>query len=253
MSRVFVIAECGSCWRFGDQLVSARRMIRLAKDCDADAAKFQWTSDAAAMAKRRELPNAEEMYRRYVHFPSDWLPELKAMCDNAGIEFMCTVYLPQDIPTIAPLVKRFKVSAFESEWKSFVFAHQNPYQETIVSSNPGKPAWYGKEFKSLYCISEYPCSILQLGLSALSEEYWNPMNGFLLIERKYNGLSDHTTSVISGAVAVGAGATIIEKHVRLGDTPEDCPDYGHSLQLDCECGKCFPDYVANIREAEVMM
>jgi N-acetylneuraminate synthase/N,N'-diacetyllegionaminate synthase len=74
------------------------------------------------------------------------------------------------------------------------------------------------------------------------------------------GLSDHTTSTLTGALAVAAGATIVEKHIRLHDTSQDCPDYPHSLCANEWSGpvgdvslhhfNTFKQYVSNIREAE---
>src|SRR3972149_1194718 len=106
--RTLVIAECGSSWHFGlDPIGNAKCMIQAAKDCGADAVKFQYCSDAAAMAKRRGLPDAEAMYRRYLQYPVEYLRHFKTHADSVGIEFMCTVYLPQDITVVESLVKRF--------------------------------------------------------------------------------------------------------------------------------------------------
>lgn len=241
--KTFIIAEAACTWLHGG-LEAAYRSIRAAKDCGADAWKTQWTSDPVAMHKRRGIEG--DHYKRLA-WPKEWLEVLKGKCDEVGIEFMVTCYLQQDIPTITPLVKRFKVSAFESQDAGFIAKHMAPpwkHDELIISLNPGKAVPMHLDapscVKKLHCISLYPTQLEQL---------------FLRDALLLDGLSDHTTSVLAGAVAVGAGATILEKHVKLSDTPTDDPDYGHSLVLDDALGDApwFGDYVANVREAEKML
>ena len=255
VERTFVIAECGSSWNFGlDPIGNAYRMIEAAKACDASAVKFQFTSDATAMAKRRGLgADAEAMYRRYLQYPVEYLHKFKAKCDEVGLEFMTTVFLIEDIPTIAPLVSRFKISAFEAKWVEFVVAHEPYEKDVIISRNPFTRVEYWLAVKhnmtieTIHCISKYPTPIEELGLHWIRDE-------------ELYGLSDHSTSVLTGALAVAAGGRIVEKHVRLSDTPKDNPDYGHSLVvnfLDARYSlnqdRCFKEYVKNIRETERAM
>jgi len=238
MAHTFVIAECGSC--HDNSFLKALRLIDAAENCGADAAKFQYWSHPGKLAARRNLgPEAKAIYERY-QLPKSWIPELKNYCDEAGIEFMCTVYLTEDIEVVAPYVARFKISAYESQWSAFVKAHFEgdvAKRETIISIND--PAnTQGKYVNGLerylYCVSKYPCPSEDLHL-------WE-------MEAICDGLSDHTISPLTGALAVAAGAKIIEKHHRLGDTHPSNPDYPHSLITSD-----FMTYVDNIREAERAM
>lgn len=256
MSKTFIIAEAACTWLHGG-LEAAFRSIRAAKECGADAWKTQWTSDPESMAMRRGV--ARDKYTR-LGWAQDALPKLKEECERVGIEFMCTVFTPKDIPLIAPYVSRFKVSAFESKDEEFVQAHYYLSKETIVSTNdpqnyspPGmKLPGSARGVRVLHCVSKYPTPLDEAMIG------WCAYEGI-------DGLSDHTTSTLTGAVAVGAGARIIEKHVRLSDTPSSDPDYGHSLLLDCGsmdaqgdwgcdgCTQGFHRYVELIREAERML
>jgi len=231
MTHTFVIAECGSC--HDNSFTKALRLIDAAKDCGADAAKFQYWSHPGKLAARRKLgPEAKAIYERY-QLPKSWIPELKNYCDEAGIEFMCTVYLTEDIEVVAPYVARFKISAYESEWKAFVAAHPTDKQ-VIVSHNIGQIWKRESHISDLYCVSKYPCKIEDLHL-------WE-------MQTIYKGLSDHTTSTNTGGWAVCCGGEIVEKHHRLGDTHPSNPDYPHSLITSD-----FMTYVQNIREAERAM
>ena len=238
MTHTLVIAELGSSWRFGDDhLSNAYKLIDAVKACGADVAKFQWTSDPIAMAQRRGMPDAAKMYEKYLWYTVEWLHKLKGHCDKVGIEFMVTCYLEGDIIWIAPLVKRFKVSAFEAEWEEFLHAHPKGCN-MIVSLNPGKhipPLKTNVQLDVLHCVSEYPTPLEHLGLerAELGRDWWK------------SGLSDHTTSTLTGALAVAAGASIVEVHCRLDDTPSDNPDYPHSRNPTD-----LKTYIDNIRIAE---
>lgn len=253
MSSTFIIAEAGSS-HDGD-IEKAYRLIEAAKECGSDAVKFQMCSDPAKMAKRRNAPEAEAMYRKYILPVVEWLPKLKAKCDEVGIEFMCTAYIPEDIHTIAPLVKRFKISAFESTWKQFIEHHMPYHKPTIISCNEAyKTDFPDTEVITLYCVSKYPCPLEDVHLD---ENLWSNYKGRW---RRHDGFSDHTGNILTGAVAVGVGARYIEAHIKLHDTPENNPDFPHSLiacteriHADQSAEFGFRQYVENVRQAERML
>jgi sialic acid synthase SpsE len=236
--HTFVIAEAGSSHH--NSLKSAHNLIEAAKEAGADAVKYQYWSSSKALAERRNTPIAEPVYAKY-KLPIGWLEILSDHCKRAGLEFMCSTFLIQDIAVVAPYVDRFKVSAFESGWGDFIYAHEEYRREVIVSVNPGNKICYGSNpyttanYKRLHCISHYPTKLADLGLSRIKTE-------------ELDGFSDHSGNVIAGAMAVGQGAKIIEAHIRLDETPKDNPDYGHSLTpFD------FWLYVKHVREAEQML
>jgi N-acetylneuraminate synthase len=239
VTRTFVIAEIGSC--HDGSLDKAYRLVEAAKDCGANAAKFQYWSSAERLAERRNAAEYLPIYLKY-QMPRDWLEKLKKRCDSVGVEFMCTSYLPEDIATVEPYVKRFKIASFESGDSEFVLAHLPFHKEIIASVSGGGPM--PVTGKRLLCVSAYPCPLDQLELSRILQ--WDERGS------DYDGLSDHTTSVLTGALAVAAGAEIVEKHVRLVRTDDRNPDYEHSLPCD-EDVFVFHDYVENIREAEKAM
>jgi N,N'-diacetyllegionaminate synthase len=89
------------------------------------------------------------------------------------------------------------------------------------------------------CTSIYPAPIESLNLSAIG---W--------LAQRYDvpaGFSDHSKGTAAAAIAVAAGATMIEKHFTLDP---DRPGYDHVLSLD---PKGLAEMVTQIREAEVMM
>ena len=87
----------------------------------------------------------------------------------------------------------------------------------------------------LYCVSSYPAPNHQMNLA-------------LLRGGQYVGLSDHSRHVQTGALAVAAGAQVIETHVRCEGQDPLLPDYPHAFEPEE-----FASYVALIRDAEVLM
>lgn len=274
MSPVFIIAECGSNWRFAHihshpapsdckcELQNAYRMIRAAKSCGSDGVKFQFTTNGAAMADRRGMSvEAGEAYSRWLTFPHDWLPLLADECHRVGVLFGCTVFLPSDVGVVHRHVDFVKVSAFEAndkelrkEWRAHRVARRMFVSVGEVTS--GKHCYDDFEAKMLHCVSKYPTPIEELGLMKLRPQEDSIMGLYIPFE----GISDHSANVLTGAVAVGSGVCeVIESHVRLHDTPRECPDYGHStVMYDNDFQPRFDMpwyklYVENIRTAERMM
>ena len=66
--------------------------------------------------------------------------------------------------------------------------------------------------------------------------------------KQCDGLSDHSRHRWMGALAVAAGAEIIEAHLRLDDTDPENPDFATAF-TPAE----FADYVRNIRFAEAAL
>lgn len=247
--KTFIIAEAGSTWN--PEPYGMYRLIDIAKDCGADACKFQWTSSAKRLAERRHAPELAEPYK-ILEWPASWHHTLKQRCDTVGLEYMCTVYLPEDVPVIASYVRRFKIASLEAMDRELILACR-PFRKPIIISTG---IFTGAEVSSLVphlysgdtlmqCVSAYPCPIDQANLGVIHvlhgiDLYSGP--GLNL------GFSDHTAHVLTGALAVAAGAEVIEVHFRLDFTPPENPDYGHSLtpsQLKV--------YVENVRFAEKMM
>lgn len=258
--RVFVIAEAGSChdgeYRLADQLVHA------ASAAGADAVKFQYWSSARRMAARRNAPDYKAIYERYA-MPESWLARLARAAESEGIEFMCSTYLPEDVDTVAPLVKRLKVASFESADIVHLVAHRKAMaagKHVIVSLGLGHDGQFamrwlmaGNEFGSnmhltggtvsfLHCVSAYPVDASQLRLHWLRRCECSGRHQIRL-----DGLSDHTapSQLLTGALAVAAGASIIERHLKLDATDRRNPDAPHAQNQ-----RQFEAYVKNIRLAE---
>jgi N-acetylneuraminate synthase/N,N'-diacetyllegionaminate synthase len=97
---------------------------------------------------------------------------------------------------------------------------------------------WGSAFALLHCISAYPTPNELANLCWIGE-----------LGHRFEcaaGYSDHTTDIFSGALAVAAGACIIEKHLTY-DRAARGPD--HAASADPHQ---FERYVKRIREVEVL-
>lgn len=234
-------------------LGNALRLVDLAADIGADAVKFQWLSSAVRLCDRRRAPEYLAAYSLLV-FPEDRLARLAVHAAVRGIAFMCTAYLPEDVPVVARYVDRFKVSSFEVLDASFVALHAAWPKPLVISAGmgadvrPSVAAWcreYGPRpvprVDVLHCVSAYPAPDDQLNLIALRPNSYS-------LRSAPTGFSDHAVGVWSGAVAVAAGARVLEFHVRLTLTSPTNADYAVSRSPhDAR------EYVQNVRLVERML
>jgi sialic acid synthase SpsE len=261
-NRTLVIGEIAAC-HDGD-LQRALDLVVLCADIGCDAAKTQYCSDPAKLVARRHAPEYLDSYR-LLNFPLAWHAALAATCEAHGIEYMCTTYLAEDIPVVAPYVKRFKIASFESMDRAFFDAHLpwlNVFAEvprtdgvrrTVIVSvglmdstaADEASAWIWNADAVLLCTSSYPCPIKEVQLGAITHSHCEGPDTWPF---GFDGLSDHTRHPLTGALAVAAGASIIEFHLRLDDTDPRNADYAVARTPDEARA-----YVENIRTAEVMM
>lgn len=247
--RVKIIAELGSC--HDRNFATAERMVMDAAEGGADYVKLQYWSSAQRLAERRQSgPGYQAIYEMY-QIERGWLERLARTAEIADVGFLCTAYLPEDIPVVEPYVDHFKVASFEAGDLAFIAAHypycqQNRDRWLIVSTglqsdNALRRLLIERDrrnnevaLKLLHCVSAYPCPPAALHLRQIRTMY-------------FDGFSDHAAAgwIASGAVAVALGARILEVHVRPVTMDEQNPDAPHAL-----APSQFRRYVEHVRLAE---
>jgi N,N'-diacetyllegionaminate synthase len=245
MGDTFIIAELGSLAE-GRQDVMLRQ-INAAADAGCDAVKAQWVSNPARLVARRHAKDYAGAYE-HIAYPLAWLGVMREHAKARGMEFGCSCYLPEDAATIAPFVDWIKLASFEAADRRLLEAALVTGREVIVSlgmgadvptvSMPLLPAatWLGK-IRLLHCVSAYPAPVEACNLRLLQTQA--PI---------FDGFSDHTANVLTGAFAVCAGASVIEFHLRLDDSNPSDPDYSCALSPSQAA-----EYVRLIRLAEMAM
>ena len=239
--RVFVIAEAGT--TPGGKLETMRRMIGAGAKAGADAVKFQWCSNPEKLCQRRNAPEYLETYRLLAFDPA-WHLALWRECEEQGVKYMATGYLPEDIRTLALFVHAFKVASFEACDRAFIRRHYLYDRPVFISTgmcDESELAWLlsqrkrHPQVKLLHCVTAYPAPTNELNLAAIRQ-------------CGLDGYSDHSGRPSTGALAVAAGARIIEVHFRSQDADPIHPDFPHSLD-EGQLG----EYIASIRDVEEML
>lgn len=242
--HTFVIAEAGSNWKadkYDDDLKRAKQLIDVAVESGADAVKFQTfrsnTVYAQSAGKSKYLSengvdqNINDIFD-HLSMPYEMIPELADYCKKKNILFMSSPFSIQDAKQIDPYVELHKVASYEinhvrlleylakTRKPIIISTGASTYQEIDFAIDLLKKSGNG-EIALLQCTAKYPAPLNSLNLLAIQK-----------IKTKYNvpvGLSDHSIDPVVGPLlAIGLGATIIEKHFTL-DNSFSGPDHKFAL------------------------
>lgn len=250
MISTFVIAEAGA--NHNRNFNQALKLIDVAVEAGANACKFQTYSSETLYAKNvpdfAGYKNINQLIKD-IELPREWQKDLKQYCDEKGIEFMSTPFDEKAVDELVTLgVKRLKIAGFESTDFRFVEMVASSKLPLVISLGIGfKMNWLGKIFEIankygndltlMHCNNAYPTPMKDAGLGMVKA---------LSLDSKYKtGFSDHTTSTLTPALAVVAGATVIEKHFTLS---RHLPGPDHPFALEPNELK---EMVENIKQAEL--
>lgn len=258
--RTFVIAEAGV--NHDGDVSAAKSLIDAAVAAGADAVKFQaFSADrlvtrtaAACTYQQQHDPHAQtqhEMLRR-LELAEGQFAALQQHAARAGILFMATPFSIDDLKMLLGLgVPAIKLASSDLVNVPLLRAAAASGPPMIVST--GAAEWHeidnavalirrsgaGDRLVLLHCVSAYPTPPSRANLraiEALARRYLVPA-----------GYSDHTAETHTGALAIAAGATVLEKHLTL-DRRRPGPDHSFSLEPGA-----FAEYVRAVREAETML
>ncbi len=250
----FIIAEAGV--NHNGKLSFAYKLIQSAKECGADAIKFQTFKTESLVLK--EAPQAEyqkrsvkgksqfEMLKELELSFSDF-EKIKERCDKVGITFLSTPFDVESAMFLGKLdVDAFKIGSGDFNNILLVeevikfgkpvilstgMADENEVKK-VVSFLRNKEF---NDFALLHCVSSYPAPYDEINLKAMEVlKKYCPIVGF----------SDHTKGIHIPVAAVAMGAKIVEKHFTL-DRRLKGPDHKSSL-----VPKEFKEMVKQIREVE---
>jgi N,N'-diacetyllegionaminate synthase len=256
-SHVYVIAEAGSNWKIGsyeEDLNQAKKLIEIAKNSGADAVKFQtyrsntiYVPNAGSADYLKNEKTINEVFDD-CSMPYEMLHELSKYSQKKGICFMSTAFSVNDASQIDPYVSIHKVASYEINHIRLLEFLAKTRKPIIISTGASTIEEIDfaleiiqKEHNNialLQCTASYPADIESLNLSVIPN-----------LKEKYNlpvGLSDHSIDpVLAPLIAVGLGATIIEKHFTSDKTLPG-PDHYFALNPDG-----LSSMIKTIRHAEI--
>ncbi len=253
----FVIAEIGV--NHDGSLKRALDLVQIAAGSGADAVKLQIfhadvlmhasTDMASYQQQQCDDASAVAMLRRY-ELSEDEITTVVEAIRAADMVPIATPFSPHDINIIEALdLPAIKIASPDAvNWPLLREASHlhRPMLISVGAATLDEIAttvnWlsgWNASAALLHCISSYPTSPDQANLcwiAELAEMFDLPV-----------GYSDHTTEELSGALAVAAGATVVEKHLTYDRTASG-PDHAASADPTQ-----FASYVRQIRLAHCML
>jgi sialic acid synthase SpsE len=254
--RAMVIAEIGV--NHDGSVDRAIELVHAAARAGADAVKLQCFradrlmhafSSFADYQKRSILDESPiDMLRRY-ELEEGELRRIVMEIRRMNLTPLATPFSPEDVETIKSLgLPLIKIASPDIVNWPLLHDAARTGLPLIISTGAANlneitssVAWlrgWNARFALLHCISSYPTPIEQTNLCWIDE-----------LQHRFGvpvGFSDHTTETISGALAVAAGAVILEKHLTYNRNATG-PDHAASLDADA-----FADYVRMVRVASEM-
>jgi len=249
----FIIAEIGV--NHDGSLCRALELVADAKSAGADAVKLQIFRAASLMHSSASFasyqkahcpaPTPIDMLQRY-ELPADAIHKVVAAIRSAGLMPLATPFSPSDIDTLAALdLAAIKIASPDLINYPLILRACSLDKPLLISTGAATLdevaatvdylRTLAAPFALLHCISSYPTPPTDANLCWIRE---------LSVFGVPVGFSDHTTDDLTGAIAVGGGACIIEKHLTY-DRSAPGPD--HSASAD---PSQFARYVRAIRLAD---
>lgn len=221
-NKTYIIFEVASTHE--NDWETAKNYIAQAADAGADAVKFQLFTADGLLAPVTKAFEETYKYFKKAETPREWFPKLKQLCDERGIDLLCTPFDSDAASFLnnigVPAVKIASGELTNLKLLSHVAKFKKPIilstgmatmdeirraVETLRSNGASDlPAQAG--FTLLQCVSVYPTSFLDANVSAM-----------LSLKKEFNvpvGYSDNgSKGLLVPLLAVAFGAEIIEKHV----------------------------------------
>ncbi|HUB24830.1 MAG TPA: N-acetylneuraminate synthase family protein [Tepidisphaeraceae bacterium] len=256
-ARTLVIAEIGV--NHDGSFSRAMELLRAAAAAGADAVKLQifqadrlmHGSSAFAEYQQSRVSDATpaDMLRRF-ELSEKAVTELTAAARRMGLLPLATPFSPGDLPLIDALdLPAVKIASPDLVNKPLLRAAAALGRPLLISTGAATMdevdaavGWLNEwktPFALLHCVSSYPAPAAWANLSWIGE-----LRGRFGVPVGY---SDHTTEPLAAALAVAAGAQIIEKHLTYNRRAVG-PDHAASFDPTQ-----FAEYVWAIRHAEEML
>ena len=259
--RVAVVAELTTN-HFGDR-VRLERMIRTSKAAGADYVKLQ-VRDVASFYTPEQLASPYVSpfgktfadYRYQLELSDEDFMFADKLCKEVGIEWFASVLDQPSFQRMQALTPAMvKLPSTISEHKDYLKYVGDNYRGALVLSTGMTDSAY-EEFvlsnfsrcEKLYllqCNSAYPTPLHDCNVGVV--RHYRDLAA--VHPQIMPGYSSHDFGWKASALAVAAGARMLEKHVKLGNT-----EWAHfdAVAVDLTTPS-FKEYVDNIRETEVIV
>lgn len=224
----------------------AYRLIELAKECGADAAKFQnfkaetivsrngFESLGAQLSHQSSWKKSVFDTYKDASLSDSWSEKLKEKCDEVGIEYMTSPYDFASVDLAEQYVNAYKIGSGDITWTEileYIAKKEKPVLLATGASdlNDVKRAVeiiqkYNKQIILMQCNTNYTASDSNFSYINL-----NVLHTYKeLYPESILGLSDHTFGHTTVLGAFTLGARVFEKHFT-DDNNREGPDHRFSM------------------------
>jgi N,N'-diacetyllegionaminate synthase len=232
---VLIVAEIGNNHEGSFEL--AAELVREAARCGVRAVKFQ-TVRAAHLVRRAETDRFARLTR--FELSQRQFAELSELARELGLLFISTPLSLGAAAFLEPMVDAYKVASGDNDFFPLLEKVAGTGKPVVVSTGVSdvsqvdatvrflRGQWASRgtagDLALLHCVSSYPTPPHEANLRSIP--YLAERFGCTV------GYSDHTLGTEIAALAVAAGARIIEKHFTLDKHQSDFRD--HQLSADPE-------------------
>ncbi len=244
-SKPYIIAEIGA--NHNGDINLAKKIIDSAKECGADAVKFQSWTPQSLIAKeeydknqsyddgdggKKHFGSLKEMVEKY-YLREEQHYELKEYCDQIGIDFCSTPFSKKEVDLLIDLnVPFLKVASMDIN-NLELLKHMAKTKKTILlSTGMSSLSEIEQAVKTIESEGNYNIIILHC-ISIYPPKYEDiHLNNIKMLQQTFNypiGFSDHTIGTSIPLASVALGSCVIEKHFTLD---KDLPGWDHQISAD---------------------
>lgn len=241
---VYFIADIAA--NHDGDLDRARKLIELAKQAGADAAKFQNFQAGKIVSQRGfEVMGGQlshqskweksvfEVYQD-ASIPFDWTEKLKSFCDDVGIDYFSSPYDFDAVDMLEHHVPAYKIGSGEITWPDMLKYIAGKGKPVLLATGASDAAEVQRAVETILRVNP------RLVLMQCNTNYTGSEDNFrhihLNVLKTYRamypdlilGLSDHTPGHATVLGAVALGARVVEKHFT-DDVTRTGPDHGFSM------------------------
>jgi N-acetylneuraminate synthase len=241
---LYFIADIGA--NHNGSLEKAIKLIHLAKESGADAAKFQNFQANKIVSKvgfeqlKGKLSHQSKwkksVYEVYedASISKDWTRTLKEECDKVGIDYFTSPYDKESVDLVDPYVDLYKIGSGDITWLEIIEYVLNKNKPILIATGASTQEEVDsamalalaktKDVVLMQCNTNYTGSdenFKYCNLNVLKEFHSKYPNVVL-------GLSDHTTGHATTLGAITLGARVIEKHFT-DDNNQIGPDHAFAM------------------------
>lgn len=213
-----IIAEIG--WNHMGNMELAEKMISEAKKSGADYAKFQTWSVQNLKSGSWDKDGRREIYEK-AQLTHEKHLELINICKKYDINFLTSVFNPNDVEFVSTLINSVKIPSSEMNNKELIdsiIKYFKPLDNHHIFISTGSSLFSeilnvievfkknNMNFSILHCVSSYPCPYDKCNLDRINEL------------KKYHistGYSGHCPGIFDAIASLEYNIDVIEKHFTI--------------------------------------